>query len=230
MRLYSPVLGLLLFWSFLSPPASLPTIQDQCTVKLSSLQGTYEGECKNGVAHGRGIAVGKDEYQGEFKNGLPHGKGRYIYANGDEYIGEFKKGKRHGKGYMKKAGEVTITENPRLSNWKNDAFAGEVLKGEYTFNRNRNIARHSFKLVERESKRVDIVIQGALRLDNLMVNISSGRYSVQSNSRIIIEDPEFPLNVIVEYETPDKLNSAILKVIADFVLETEGRWEVNLGN
>ena len=83
-----------------------PPIQDQapCKVLLESISGSYEGDCKKGLAHGKGKAVGEDTYEGTFKKGFPEGEGKYTWANGDYYEGEFKKGKIEGEGTRVMAG------------------------------------------------------------------------------------------------------------------------------
>ena len=45
-----------------------------CKVELKNLTGFYQGECKNGFAHGKGEAKGEHRYVGMFKYGLPNGK------------------------------------------------------------------------------------------------------------------------------------------------------------
>ena len=52
--------------------------QTNCTVKMKEIQGTYEGDCKDGKASGKGNAIGEDTYEGNFKNGYPDGTGKYI--------------------------------------------------------------------------------------------------------------------------------------------------------
>lgn len=228
MKYYSPLLALLALSLYLFPPSANDTAE--CTVSANNLQGVYDGDCKNGYAHGRGKAIGKDEYMGEFKNGLPHGKGRLTYANGDEYIGEFKKGKRHGKGYLRRSGEVELTDNSRWTTWKNDQFVKNVLKGDYSIARMRNISRNAIKLIDDRENRVEINISSPTQILGLNINISSGRYDMQGPSRLIVFDPEFPLKVFVEYRVPDRLMSQELDVVADFKLETPGSWAVNLGH
>ena len=46
----------------------LKTFAQPCKVIPDSLQGSYSGKCKDGLAHGKGIARGVDFYKGEFKN------------------------------------------------------------------------------------------------------------------------------------------------------------------
>ena len=45
---------------------------------MKEIQGTYEGDCKDGKASGKGNAIGEDTYEGNFKNGYPDGTGKYI--------------------------------------------------------------------------------------------------------------------------------------------------------
>jgi len=69
-----------------------------CKVIDPELQGTYEGGCKNGLAHGMGVAKGEAEYEGEFTKGLKDGQGVKTWSWGDRYEGGFKDDRRHGKG------------------------------------------------------------------------------------------------------------------------------------
>jgi hypothetical protein len=56
-----------------------------CRVAKASISGSYTGDCKNGLAHGKGIAQGIDRYEGEFTKGLPSGTGIYRWADGVYY-------------------------------------------------------------------------------------------------------------------------------------------------
>ena len=57
-----------------------------CMVLMEAISGSYEGDCRNGLAHGKGTALGWDTYRGQFKKGLPHGTGTYIWENGAVYF------------------------------------------------------------------------------------------------------------------------------------------------
>lgn len=95
--------------------------QDSCIINLPTLKGKYEGDCKNGIANGKGRAVGTDIYEGEFKNGLPHGKGTYQWKNGSIYTGQWREGLMHGEGsYFTKT-----------SKGKDSLVKGEWKKGVY---------------------------------------------------------------------------------------------------
>jgi len=71
---------------------------ESCKVLLTEISDSYKGDCKDGIADGRGRAKGIDVYKGKFKNGLPDGKGKYEYENGNIFTGNFKNGLKHGEG------------------------------------------------------------------------------------------------------------------------------------
>lgn len=69
-----------------------------CKVLLTQIAGMYDGQCKDGLANGKGKSLGEDEYSGMFRNGLPDGKGKYTYKNGDIYDGYWTNGSKNGQG------------------------------------------------------------------------------------------------------------------------------------
>lgn len=86
-----------------------------CYVADPYVNGVYTGECQNGVAHGKGKAVGRDIYEGEFREGQFDGEGVYIWEDGDRYIGRFKEGHLSGNGVM------IYTNGERVEGlWEND--------------------------------------------------------------------------------------------------------------
>jgi hypothetical protein len=96
----------------------LVTVAADCKVADPELQGYYEGGCKNGLAHGDGVARGSAEYTGEFRKGMKHGRGVKSWPWGDRYEGGFLDDRRNGKGmYVWGAG----------SPWAGERFAGEYL-------------------------------------------------------------------------------------------------------
>ena len=80
--------------SFFSPSA----LAADCRVLDPELHGFYEGGCKNGLAHGDGVATGSAEYRGEFRKGMKDGKGVKTWPWGDRYEGSFAADRRSGKG------------------------------------------------------------------------------------------------------------------------------------
>ena len=94
-----------------------------CFAKIKFPRIEYEGEWKNGMFYGKGIAkdtngtmIGQFEknlmisgkvnfidgssYEGEFKNDQFHGKGKYVDNDGSFYVGEFKLGYEDGLGKL----------------------------------------------------------------------------------------------------------------------------------
>jgi hypothetical protein len=69
-----------------------------CKVEMLTLSGKYTGECKNGLANGKGEAAGVHRYVGTFKNGLPNDKGIYYFNDSVFYSGNFQDGVKEGKG------------------------------------------------------------------------------------------------------------------------------------
>ncbi len=111
-----------------------------CGVVDSSLQGSFEGGCKEGKADGYGIASGTDRYEGDFALGRPHGKGSYIWSDGERYDGEFLNGRMTGKGaYKFKNGdryEGEFADGMRSGRGKHyHASSGETEIGEWYNNK-----------------------------------------------------------------------------------------------
>ena len=96
---------------------------DDCKVKPESLQGTYEGECRRGLAHGYGKASGTDTYEGEFRRGYPDGQGTYTWSNGNIFKGTFSKGKKEGEGKLIYNPEVH-PDSVRTGFWEDDTYYG----------------------------------------------------------------------------------------------------------
>ena len=71
-----------------------------CKVTLAELAGTYTGDCKHGLANGKGDAKGLYHYTGSFKDGMPNGDGIYYFSDSEFYSGNFQDGKKEGKGEM----------------------------------------------------------------------------------------------------------------------------------
>ena len=100
--------------SFLSQSA----LAADCKVADPELQGFYEGGCKNGLAHGDGVAKGTAEYRGEFYKGMKEGKGVKTWPWGDRYEGGFLDDRRSGKG-MYVWGEA--------SPWAGERYVGDYV-------------------------------------------------------------------------------------------------------
>ena len=95
-----------------------------CQVMVSDLVGTYTGDCKNGLAHGKGEASGLHRYVGTFKKGFPDGKGVYYYSDSVYYSGKFQDGIKEGKGEMKFI-RKGMPDSTMKGYWSGDEFRGD---------------------------------------------------------------------------------------------------------
>ncbi len=76
-----------------------------CKVRDQDIAAIYKGACKDGLAHGQGLAKGRDTFEGEFREG-DKVKGKYSYGPNacnarkcmTTYTGEFKDDTRDGQG------------------------------------------------------------------------------------------------------------------------------------
>jgi len=94
-----------------------------CKVIPQKLVGQYSGDCKYGLANGKGEAKGIDRYVGSFKDGQPNGKGRYYFEDTAYYEGNFQDGLKEGKGemhYIRKGRPDSTIKG----HWSADMFRG----------------------------------------------------------------------------------------------------------
>lgn len=103
-------------------PKADPCISGNCKNGKGKKQYTtsvYEGQFKDGKAHGKGKEVwdNGNTYEGNYVNDLKEGKGIYTWSSGNTYNGEYKNNLREGKG---------------IFTWKEsgDRYEGEYLAGE----------------------------------------------------------------------------------------------------
>ena len=159
----------------------------ECEVLLEKLQGEYVGDCKKGVAHGNGKAVGKDTYEGAFKKGLPHGAGTYTWSNGDVYKGEFNKGQKSGEG------ELTFADGstPQKGFWLEDEYIGSEKTPYKVINKTVSVNRVSFKRISAEPNQLDV------KFTRLGKPVKGRNVSVQGSYGVITNQTEFNATVKV---------------------------------
>jgi hypothetical protein len=201
--------------------------QSDCIVKMASISGSYVGECKKGLAHGKGSATGTDFYQGEFNKGLPEGKGIYKWANGAYYDGEWKKGMREGHG------KYVYGDSIAEGFWKADRFQGKKPTPPYKISAVRNIQRLTItKGIETgNGVKIKLLLGGS---DNSEVNDLSLAYTNGSEYRNIgtygIENINVPLDVTVRYTTWNQLHTVQYDVVLEFTILEPGVWHVTITN
>ncbi|NTW26313.1 MAG: hypothetical protein HGA37_16555 [Lentimicrobium sp.] len=195
-----------------------------------AISGTYTGDCKKGLAHGYGTAVGLDRYEGQFKNGLPEGKGIYKWSTGEVYTGQWKAGKRNGIGtYIQPdKGSDSITDGQ----WVNDQYAGPYHPKPLVKSKE-GVDRYTFQKTGSPINRVMInLYQNGARnsgISNFFISSSSGYESALGES-IGYEGITFPVTIKVMYSTPNKLNTTTVYVKFEFEIFEPGDWEVDIHN
>ena len=115
-------------------------LAQECKVLKTEISASYHGDCKNGLAQGKGIAKGLDSYEGEFIKGLPDGTGTYIWANGDNYKGNWKKGLKDGRGiyvWHTAKGDSTLT-----GVWRKDKYQGSGIS-PYRVSQSEGVPRYT---------------------------------------------------------------------------------------
>lgn len=99
-RIERLIKSLLLLYLFSGISGTAQELTTSCKVLMPQIAGSYQGQCKKGLAEGLGKAQGVDIYEGNFKKGYPDGQGKYTYENGNVFDGEWQKGQRNGFGIL----------------------------------------------------------------------------------------------------------------------------------
>jgi len=200
-----------------------------CKVLHSKLDSFYTGQCKDGLAHGKGTAIAEDIYQGEFKNGYPSGQGRYIWERGKKtYKGHFKDGKLHGKG------KLIFKRN----NEKDSIVKGKWINGEMT---KRITKEDPYKVIRQKSvNKINIYNEGSGNAVYVYfkryggssndyyiqtVDVSSGFKRLDSNP-IEVKTVEFPFNCNINFRAPNALGANIHDCRAEFTINKPGKYRV----
>lgn len=204
--------------------------QENCKVLKPEIEGTYKGKCKNGLAHGKGLATGIDSYEGFFVRGLPQGQGTYTWSNGNIYNGEWIEGMRHGTGKytMKTVGLDSIQDGL----WQQDIYIGpKPPKPNVIYNM--GVDRYTFQKNNTTKLRVLIdIYQNGTRntgISDLLMSTSSGT-DVKLGLSIGYDFITFPVTIKISYTTWNKLHTIQSNVKFDFEISEPGDWSVQLNN
>lgn len=224
-----PVLTFLLSLIFVSGSFKLFS-QESCKVLKPEIAGTYEGKCKNGLAHGKGIATGTDRYEGQFSKGLPNGSGKYTWQNGSVYNGEWSDGERNGIGryIMKTFSGDSIQDGI----WDKGTYVGPKPLNPYVSYKT-GIDRYSFKKNNTTKQRVLVdIYQNGIRnknISNFNMSTSSGSETKVGES-IGYDYIIFPVMIKIRYTARNKLNTISYEVQFEFEIYEPGDWTVELNN
>ncbi len=205
--------------------------QESCKVLKQKISEKYSGKCKNGLAHGKGIAVGKDKYEGGFRNGLPQGDGKYTWANGEVFEGRWKNGQRNGEGkFFYKKYDVDIV---KVGLWQNDVFVKHIKPSPFKVLRSYSITRYSVRRIK-DGNRVLFHFKQTgggnnATISGILFTPSSGDSYILGSSEGF-ENVIFPFTCKVIYQTSNTLNT--VRYDAEFVVEIRefGEWEILLYN
>lgn len=201
--------------------------QSDCKVTIADISGSYSGGCKNGLAHGKGVAQGTDRYEGQFIKGMPDGKGTYRWAEGTYYEGQWKNGMREGMGKM------VYRDSLVTGYWKDDKYLGEKLIPPFKITNSRSVSRSTISKSINVGNGVRIrILQGGS--DNTTIEDFSLAYDSGGEYRVGntfgIQNTLIPLDVKVRYRSWNQLHSTQYDVIFEFTINDPGTWDVAITN
>jgi hypothetical protein len=198
-----------------------------CKVLLPQIAGQYQGDCKNGLAHGKGTAQGTDRYEGQFSKGIPEGKGTYTYASGSVYIGSWEKGMKEGKGKMVYRDSVVV------GYWHKDKYVGNEKPVPYKIISSLSVGRYTIVKSNESANRIRLRLKQGGN-DNLSVEGFSMAYDsgseYSSGNYYGIENVKFPLNLKIKYTTANQLLTSRFQVIFELELREPGTWDITIFN
>jgi hypothetical protein len=214
------------FLSFL--PLNAQT--SDCKVLVPEISGKYVGDCKNGLAHGKGTATGTDSYEGQFSKGLPNGKGTYTWSTGLVYKGEWSKGFKEGEGemvYHTMKGDSIVK-----GFWRANKYLGEKKIPEYIVIRKDDLLSYNFRRVGEGN---DIIIKCMMKgqintkVRGMTLVFTSGTQFKTGNFDGV-QSVNFPVDLKINYTTNNPISRASFDVVFECTINTPGRWEIILNN
>ena len=204
--------------------------QVNCLVHKPEISESYQGECKNGMAHGKGSALGKDSYEGRFVKGLPEGKGTYIWSTREVYIGDWVKGMREGEGIYKY--KKNNRDTLQIGLWEKDKYLGPKPPKPKVLTRV-GVDRYVFKRMSNMKNRIliDFFQNGSRNyvLENFMICSSSG-YETSIGETVGYEGIEFPVVIKLNYVTWNNFRTIKNYIIFEFEISEPGDWKVEVHN
>jgi len=203
--------------------------QEECKVLVPELVGEYNGKCKQGLAHGKGIAIGQDTYKGNFKAGMPFGSGEYIWSTGERYVGKWEFGKREGEGtyYYFEDNEEKVQEGI----WIDDQYVGPKPENPKVTAKT-GVERYRFRR-QSDGNRVEVsfFINGVANIDleNLIFHGSSGSKFTTGNT-MGYESVVFPFNCRITYYSWNRLHTVRNFTRFEFEITQPGKWQLVIHN
>jgi hypothetical protein len=202
---------------------------NDCKVLLIDLEEEYTGECKKGLAHGDGTAIGNlGEYIGKFKKGFPDGRGRLNYkrtvVEGSYYDGEWSRGMRNGEGTFYYS-EDSIT----TGYWGDDVYLGKYLS-PYKVTSSQALPRFKFTKNNKNNPNIEIQFRrnGVRTMADIITmntQISSGT-EIREQNYLSFENIEFPFEGRLTLTINNKFNSNTYYANFNFEIYEEANWVI----
>ncbi|MCU0458307.1 MAG: hypothetical protein MUE37_04355 [Bacteroidales bacterium] len=203
--------------------------QTECRVLMPGIAGSYIGECRKGLAEGKGEAVGTDSYKGSFRKGLPDGEGTYVWASGAVYTGQWKKGMRDGQGTFRL--RYNERDSVQTGLWKEDQFIGTEQVAPYLVSYRLGVTRTSFFKQGSDDKYVSFKFSRSggtsYNIEGLVMQGSSGSESITTAFTGFL-NTSFPFEGKVQFRAPNLLNTVINNYELRFVINQPGDWVVTI--
>ena len=200
-------------------------------VLKKELVGKYRGGQINGLAQGKGTAIGRDTYTGQFKKGLPDGKGIYTDSVGNVFKGTFRKGMKDGKGVFT---PVQFSKEQSISGyWYKDRFTGKESLIPYEIsNKTGSVSPRIYTTGPGDRVELNIIDP----VDNSY--ITSGTIFIiegQATNKIYFgsycyEDVVFPIEFDIHYNCNNKIGTSTIANTIRITINKPGNWIVNLKN
>jgi hypothetical protein len=200
-----------------------------CKVLMKEISGIYKGDCKNGLADGKGTATGEDTYKGMFREGLPDGKGVYKYKNGNTFSGYWSKGLKNGEGEFKY--KVNKETTVITGFWKDGEYVGKSRPDEeYRITNISGIENYSIKKVDGKEDIIEISFEKVMKKyvpRDLVIKTSSG-YKIDQNLKVLIQKYSCPVNCSMHFTIPT--TGGDRQCNFDFEILKPGKYEVFISN
>lgn len=197
-------------------------------VLMKEIAGKYDGDLKNGLANGKGTAVGTDTYEGHFRKGLPNGEGTYTYSNGDMYKGNFVNGRFSGKGtlYYKSVSPDSVS----AGFWDEGKYLGKVKIDPYVISNQTGIVDPRISLIG-EGNQIELTVLDPFNKYIIpQINANGKFFQRFSYSRIYFEQIDFPIELDIMYYCSNKIRTGTIYNTIRIKINKPGNWQITLKN
>ena len=224
-----PVLIFFVLLAFYNSGSFAQKTASGCRVLKKEISGNYQGECKNGLAEGNGMAKGEDIYIGSFRKGLPEGKGVCKYNDGSTYTGFWKKGLRDGEGELRYL--VNNKDSVITGIWKADKYTGKPDKADdYKIINQTYIEYYSIKRSDQNKNLITISFERVMQKyipKDLEFSFSTG-YLTKDPLTLSVHDFICPANFNIHFTI--RTTGGNRECNFDFKIMTPGKYTVLLIN